>query len=497
MKFNPVFVLSGLAILPLAAAVVMTSRAVSPILIQQEKQILVGVLPLVENLLFSRTGAGEVGVLKIGKLGGVDITILNDSGLIEDTTITGGAVRGGRLAAGEGEDTIFELAVINDISSFVLSSPIKLNGQDKRLVISQPDELLGPFFDELLTSAVFAALLGMVFAIGYGAYLKSYYAVSTATIQNVVSAKAAEHIKEVSASAEELMRSRLSLGEDERRAMVAALGSVSDGVLVIDVLGRITEFNSKMETLTGFGRDFVKQKVLSDILALTRTGKIDQLTGLIPRILSTGTAEVFPEDTLLKRNDGMFIPVSVKTIPVRDEARKNTTHVVVVISERKEKIPEVIKEAPKIAESPKILTVPTGIPKLRSTPPAVSVPAKVFTPFPSASPKISPEVHKDTEQLPALPPHDLPMKVALASTAPILPAEEKLKTELEEFGKELKQEIAVENPPPSGESKPKDEPKSIERVLAENEEGTLRKMQKNAAPLSPVAPVAPPPNLPI
>ncbi|MBI2055243.1 MAG: hypothetical protein HYT39_04110, partial [Candidatus Sungbacteria bacterium] len=245
------------------------------------------------------------------------------------------------------------------------------------------------------------------------------------------------------------------------------------------------------------GRDFVKQKVLSDILALTRTGKIDQLTGLIPRILSTGTAEVFPEDTLLKRNDGMFIPVSVKTIPVRDEARKNTTHVVVVISERKEKIPEVIKEAPKIAESPKILTVPTGIPKLRSTPPAVSVPAKVFTPFPSASPKISPEVHKDTEQLPALPPHDLHMKVALASTAPILPAEEKLKTELEEFGKELKQEIAVENPPPSGESKPKDEPKSIERVLAENEEGTLRKMQKNAAPLSPVAPVAPPPNLPI
>lgn len=449
MKFSPTLVLSGLAILPLAVAAIMTSRSVSPILLQQEKQILVDVLPLVENLLFSKTGVGEGGVLKIGKLGGVDITILGDSGLIEDTTLAGGTAKGERLGAGEGGGTVFELAVINNLSSFVLSSPIKLNGQAKRLVISQPDELVGPFFDELLTSVVFAALLGIALAVGYGVYLKNHYAASSAAIQNIVSTKAAERVKEVGASSEELMRSRLSLGEDERRAMVAALGSVSDGVLVIDVLGRITEFNSRMEALTGLSRDFVKRKVLSDILALTRAGKIDQLTGLIPRILSTGTAEVFPEDTLLKRNDGIFIPVSVKTVPVKDEARKNTTHVVAIVSERKEKTPEIVKEVSKIAEPPKPQPAVTGAPKLRSLSPAVSAPLRVFAPLPPPIPKPSPEIHSASEQLPALPPHDLPMKVALISRAPASAVEEKLKTELEEFSDELKKEINVKNPPPA------------------------------------------------
>lgn len=333
------------------------SRQISPILIQTERETLVGLFPLVQNIILENPSTVEDTVNRTAKLVGVDITILNSSRVIEATSLGSGTPKGGTLSGEIGGDTVFQVVSLNGKSSFVLSSPIKLNG-DKYLVLSKPDELLGSFLDELLTILLVVFLVGVALAIGLSYYFSHGEKALKKSLEEAFSAllaknyryrlgdemgthfsdariafnKAIEELEQLNSSTDAFVRSRLRAGDDEARAFRAALASLDEGIFIIDHLGKIAAFNAKMESISGFKQDFVLQKAFSDVLSIGRKGAQDQLAGLIPRILSTGIPEVFPDDTFLKRQDGSNIPVSIKTIPVKNELRSGITHVVVVVN---------------------------------------------------------------------------------------------------------------------------------------------------------------------
>ena len=429
----------------IAIFLVLAGRAVTPVLVHVERDALMGALPLVRSaLLYTPTSTPlALRIQKIKKLSGFDVTLLNDSGTIGATTLADGTLTGTLNVGGRGE-TIFEMVSINQTSSFVISGPIFSQASEEgsavfpagtRLAISKPDDLVGAFFDELFTDALIMLVLGIILAIPAGLYIKRPAKMNLAPIAEAINALARKDFsyrlagnvgdrkfatariafnqfmddmardkqspksKETGALpttdiGEQYIRSRLIAGESERRAFQAALSSVTEGVLIVDRLGRIVVFNSAMQEISGYNSDVVLNKAFTDVIALTQRGG-GAVTRLIPQILSSGVTEVFPEDTMLKRRDGTVVAVTVKTTPIKNDLRGGVTHVVVLVEERKpiaEKAPE-----PKLVS--KELPAPPVAPSVRAAPSIPSVPPRRVA---------DAAKHSDSEKLPMIPPSPIP-----------------------------------------------------------------------------------------
>lgn len=455
----------------LAATVVLVSRSIVPELVKTEKQQLVDTLPLVRSavklmLSTSTTKTPQENIEKIRNLSGLDITILSATGTVSYTTLEEGRLVGSTLAVGSKNETIFEMVAINETPSFVISTPlpadilIQEGSEGARLVLSKPDEVVGKFFDELFTNVIIVGLLGIGLSILAGFYQRSRtqsISFNFAPISEALTALARKDFNyrlrenvgdesfregrdafnrfmeemakgvpspQEAEAAETVVRSSLVAGETDRRAFQTALGSVGEGIVIVEQSGKIVVFNRKMEELTGLDADVATNRLLTNVLTFTRLGG-EQTTSLIPQILATGVSEVFPEDTMLRRRDGTLVPVLVKTVAIRQDLRGAVTHLVVVVTEKQAPgtKPIVIEKKPRSAlleearaEAVKLAggawgkkAKPTGEIMPRQAPPSLLTPPPRGLPSISKSGGISPAPHSDKEPL--------PMKVEKVSAA--------------------------------------------------------------------------------
>ena len=182
-----------------------------------------------------------------------------------------------------------------------------------------------------------------------------------------------------------------------------ALGSIEEGIVIVEQSGKITAFNRKMEELTGMDADVVVRKSLTNVLAFVHKNG-EEVTGIIPRILSTGISEVFPEDLMLRRRDGAFVPVAVKTVAIRKDLRGAVTHLVVVVNAKaapsakpvvieKKLRSKIIEDAQ--AEAKRQSHFPPADIAAPSVRPADQVISKT-----AAAARVPEATHKDLEQLP-------------------------------------------------------------------------------------------------
>ncbi len=442
------------------ALVVLVGRTAVPPMVETEKRQLVGVLPLMRSAvkLMLAGPAPDAGLKKIKNLSGLDVTIVSTAGVIRQTTLEGGGLRGSRLSVGEKGATIFEMVSIAEAPSFIVSTPLELDfsplgesgAREFQLVISKPDKLVGKFFDELFTNVVIVGFLGIAVSVPVGFYQRKRLKLARFNLTPVSEALSAiarndfgyrlrenagdeafqqaqsafnHYMEEMSKAASLQPRSldrelhekipdqpasSVSIGAAER-AFRVALGSIEEGIVIVEESGKIAAFNRKMEELTGLDADVVANKLLTDILAFVRKNG-EEATGVIPRILSTGVSEVFPEDLMLRRRDGAFVPVAVKAVAIRKDLRGAVTHLVVVVNAKaapgarpivieKKLRSKLVEEAQAEAER-KSYTPPADIAALAETSSVVPVAETQIT---AAAP------HKDSEQLPAVAREKLPL----------------------------------------------------------------------------------------
>lgn len=408
---------SALLISCLVAAVLLVwligvSRSISPLLVETEQKILVQLYPTIQTILEKKLSDDDL--TRLSKATDVSIVIFDIAGNVEQST-QAGLSSGSRLNSQLKEGSVQTIR-LNEVSLHALPVPARIGDSPKRVLLLMPNQILGIFLDEMLTIGVIAILIGIAGSIAVGIYLAHFEKALAqsvgASFQTLLSkksepvfsdklkgehfaplkaalAKTAEDIKKTDDTANTSFQQTVKAKDGEIAALRAALSSMKEGVMIIDRLGRITAFNAAMEMLSGMHADQVADKVISDILTLTRTGKVDQLTGLISKIISTGVSEVFPSDTLLKKKGGDYIPVTVKTVPVKNNL-KELTHVVIVIEGAEKYSPiEAVKEETPVIEMP----VAARQTPLAEKPAAAALPAKPIEPTPTPAPT-SPELPK-------------------------------------------------------------------------------------------------------
>ncbi|KKW20951.1 MAG: hypothetical protein UY71_C0032G0006 [Parcubacteria group bacterium GW2011_GWB1_52_7] len=435
------------------ALVILVSRTVVPPMVEAEKRELVGILPLMRSAvkLVLASPAPDAGLQKIKNLSGLDVTIVSTAGVIRQTTLEGGRLRGSKLSVGERSATVFEMVSVAAAPSFIVSTPLALDFsplgesdvREFQLVISKPDKLIGRFFDELFTNVVLVGLLGIAVSIPIGLYQRRRLKPARFNLAPISDALSAIAKKDFS------YRMRENVGDDSFRraqsafnrymeemsqesarlsqaargtvpptapehpaktpvgaaeiAFQAALGSIEEGIVIVEQSGKITAFNRKMEELTGMDADVVVRKSLTNVLAFVHKNG-EEVTGIIPRILSTGISEVFPEDLMLRRRDGAFVPVAVKTVAIRKDLRGAVTHLVVVVNAKaapsakpvvieKKLRSKIIEDAQ--AEAKRQSHFPPADIAAPSVRPADQVISKT-----AAAARVPEATHKDLEQLP-------------------------------------------------------------------------------------------------
>lgn len=469
-------------------------RLVSQRFVARERDHLISVLPLVYQSLASHPESLAESVTETARFSRMDITLLDQAGRVEASSL-GEEKRAGISEVQRGSQALFQVRSIGGMPSFVLSSPLLVGSEEKTLVLSEPDPTVGAFFDDFLTMGLAVLIIGILGSVGAAWFLSHHEQVFIAEVgqafKNLAEKqygyrilehtggsafaaarldynRAMEEFGKLNTSTDQFIRSRLVSGEQERRALIAALGSVPEGVFVIDSLGKIAAFNAKMEELTGWEAGTATGTAMSDLIAIS--GPSGELSGLIPKILSTGVPEVFNVPVKLKRRDGIFVDVSVKTIPVRSELRGAVTHVVVIMG-----------EAPRQSEPQKQETA-------ISKPEIVSL--RPPTPRPESAPQSRPEVRPEAKlepkpALPVRPPDQHP--VALPSAKPPAPKVPEPLIIRPNEPKVQKSPEPVSPLPPVRQVKPET---SVDRVIRENESGSLSKMAQDEAG-------SPPANLPV
>lgn len=418
MQVRSALIISFLVLAVLLVWLIGVSRSISPLLVETEQKILVQLYPTIQTILEKNLSDDDLA--RLSKATDVSIVIFDALGNVEQST-QAGLSKGSRLNTQLKEGSVQTIR-LNEASLHVLPVPLRIGDSPKRVLLLMPNQILGAFLDEMLTVGIIALLIGIAGSVVAGIYLGHFEKAMAhsvgASFQTLLQkntapvfpdklqgehfaplkaalTKTAEDIKKTDDSAKESFQLTIKAKDSEISALRAALSSMKEGVMIIDRLGRIFAFNASMEMLTGMHADQVADKVISDILTLTRTGKVDQLTGLISKIISTGVSEVFPSDTLLKKKGGDYIPVTVKTVPVKNNL-KELTHVVVIIegSDQYSSI-EAIKE-----ETPPLATAAVApVPPAPEKPAEAVIPAKppVPTLVPAPPPPKSPKSELEEE----------------------------------------------------------------------------------------------------
>lgn len=358
MRFGPSVLVALMVLITLGAFAGVGLFTVPPLLIENERDALLGIYPLVQHYFSAETGTVAEKARAIKSLTGIDVTVARGSAVLS-STIAGmreGAPLDGELLGG----SVFQVRSFGGTSSFVLSSARTRDSEFDRLIISKPDDVLSQFLDDFLT-AVFSALgAGLVLSLLFGWYASRKPAlprmmakltepmletakVSAQALEGISArihpALAQEQIADQKANPAGVPVARAvpdSSPENRTRAFAAALGSVHEGVSIIDNLAKIIAFNHTLETLSGFSSENMLGRTLSEALVFSDRTQKERRSEMIERAIAMRTPIVFPEDTRMQTRDGTYIPVSLKIVPVRNDGGEDISHVVLVVEPRAE-----------------------------------------------------------------------------------------------------------------------------------------------------------------
>jgi PAS domain S-box-containing protein len=115
------------------------------------------------------------------------------------------------------------------------------------------------------------------------------------------------------------------------------LASIGDAVIATDVLGEITFMNRKAEELTGWTKNECPQKPVKTVLNIFNEQTHVEVENPVYRVLKEGVVVGLANHTILRRKDGVEIPIDDSGAPIRDKNGTLTGAVLVFrdITERK------------------------------------------------------------------------------------------------------------------------------------------------------------------
>ncbi|XGV99679.1 MAG: response regulator [Leptolyngbya sp. BL-A-14] len=134
-----------------------------------------------------------------------------------------------------------------------------------------------------------------------------------------------------------LQRHRLDREIESREQwLFSILRAIGDGVLVVDVYGRVRFINVIAEALTGWQRDEAIGQNINDIFHLVHEELQSGLPSPIDAVLQTGRIEYLADKTLLCSKTGQTIPVANSAAPFCD-AEGTITGVVLLFRDMTER----------------------------------------------------------------------------------------------------------------------------------------------------------------
>jgi two-component system, cell cycle sensor histidine kinase and response regulator CckA len=117
------------------------------------------------------------------------------------------------------------------------------------------------------------------------------------------------------------------------RWLANTLGSIGEGVIATDGVGRITFINAMAEGVIGWTRGAALGRHLSEVV-ITTMDSPNEIFKMLDRAMTDGV--VITEDRCLRTRDGRMMPVDYSLAPIRDDQgrtigcvvifRDNTTH---------------------------------------------------------------------------------------------------------------------------------------------------------------------------
>jgi len=137
----------------------------------------------------------------------------------------------------------------------------------------------------------------------------------------------------------------------ERRWAVT-LSSIGDGVIAIDVLGKISFMNSVAEQLTGWTLSEAVNKPLCEVFNVVDEKSRLSVESPVDRVLREGVVVGLANHTVLVRRDGVEVPIDDSGAPIRDD-EGNITGVVLIfrdITNRRKTEQELVESESKYRE---------------------------------------------------------------------------------------------------------------------------------------------------
>ncbi len=116
------------------------------------------------------------------------------------------------------------------------------------------------------------------------------------------------------------------------------IGSIGDGVIATDPIGRVTFMNAVAESLTGWTQNAAAGILLEEIFAITNEESGAKVENPVSKALREGQVVGLANHTILTARDGRATPIDDSAAPIRD-AEGNTIGVVLVfrdVGERRE-----------------------------------------------------------------------------------------------------------------------------------------------------------------
>jgi PAS domain S-box-containing protein len=133
------------------------------------------------------------------------------------------------------------------------------------------------------------------------------------------------------------------------------LSSIGDAVIATDRSGNVIFLNPQAEKLTGATLDDARGKSVGDVFPIFSELTGTQAEDPVRKVLTLGTIVGLANHTVLKRNDGVLIPVEDSAAPIRDDLGSLIGVVLVfrdVTAERKAQ--EVMRKTEKLAAAARL-----------------------------------------------------------------------------------------------------------------------------------------------
>ncbi len=143
----------------------------------------------------------------------------------------------------------------------------------------------------------------------------------------------------------DLKMAEKQLRVSERRWAVT-LSSIGDGVVAVDVLGKVSFLNSVAEELTGWTLSEAAGKPLSQVFNIINEKSRLPVQSPVEKVLCEGVVVGLANHTVLLRKDGTEVPIDDSAAPIRDD-EGNITGVVLVFRDitKRKKTEETLTES--------------------------------------------------------------------------------------------------------------------------------------------------------